>query len=306
MDNVHVPVLLDEVIAALNIQCDGVYVDGTFGRGGHSRAILARLGSDGRLIAFDKDADAAAAARAIDDARFSMVHGSYAGLAATLRNLGVAQVDGIVLDLGVSSPQLDTGQRGFSFARDGPLDMRMDQSHGETAAEFLARAGENEIAQVIATLGEERYAKRIAKAIAAARSQQPIATTSTLAAIAAQAVPTREPGQHPATRTFQALRIHLNGELDDLVAVLPQCVALLKSLGRLVVISFHSLEDRIVKRFLRDHAKSGSLPIRLAVREAELPQARLRLLGKPVRAAAAEVASNPRARSAIMRAAEKR
>ena len=278
-------------------------MDATFGRGGHSRALLARLTPGGRLIAFDRDPEAVAAAATIHDPRFAIRQVPFARLGEVLRAEGVEVVDGILLDLGVSSPQIDTPARGFSFRTDGPLDMRMDPSGGETVAEWLARATEVEISEVIRLYGEERYAKRIARKILAA--SPPVVTTRELAALVASAVPSREPGQDPATRTFQALRIHINRELDELGRVLPQCVDALRPGGRLVVISFHSLEDRIVKHFLRGQAAPDAAPPRLPVRATDLPPPRVRLLGKPVRASAAEVAANPRARSAVLRAAER-
>ena len=300
----HETVLLQEAVDALAIRADGVYVDATFGRGGHSRLILARLGANGRLIALDKDPQAVAAATRISDARFCVVHASFEGLAGVLERLGLEGVDGVLLDLGVSSPQLDDAARGFSFRRDGPLDMRMDTSRGQTAAQWLETAGESEIREVIRDYGEERFAKQIAKAIVAARRGAPVVTTGQLAAIVGAAVRTREKHKDPATRTFQAVRIYLNQELAHLSLALPQILELLKPGARLAVISFHSLEDRIVKRFLRDAARAD-VPIRLPLRERELPQARLRLIGKPVRASAQEIAANPRARSATLRVAER-
>ncbi|MBI2312735.1 MAG: 16S rRNA (cytosine(1402)-N(4))-methyltransferase RsmH [Betaproteobacteria bacterium] len=301
----HFSVLLDEAIEALQVRADGFYVDGTFGRGGHSRAILARLGAAGRLIALDKDPAAVKAASRIADPRFTIVKSGFARLAQVVRGLGVAQVDGVLLDIGVSSPQLEDASRGFSFRSDGPLDMRMDASQGRTAAEWLATASERELEEVIRTYGEERFAKQIAGAVVAERARRPVATTRQLAQIVAKAVKTREPGQDPATRTFQALRIYLNQELEELSLVLPQAVDLLKPGGRLAVISFHSLEDRIVKRFLREQSAPPKLPRKLPVREAELPRPRMRTVGKPVRPGPAEVAANPRARSAIMRVGER-
>lgn len=301
----HQTVLLGEAVAALAIRPDGCYVDGTFGRGGHSRAILERLGPQGRLLAFDRDPQAVAAAQAIADPRFTLLHRPFGDLAAALAEAGVGAVDGVLLDVGVSSPQLDEGERGFSFRFDAPLDMRMDTTQGETAAEWLARADIREITEVIRNYGEERFAFQIAKKIVAARDERPVATTGELAALVRESVRTRELGQDPATRTFQALRIHINQELEQLALALPQAVEILKPEGRLVVISFHSLEDRIVKRFMREQSAPDSLPKDLPLRADQLPAARLRLLGKPVRASAAEVAANPRARSAVMRVAEK-
>ena len=301
----HQTVLLREAVEALEIKPSGTYVDGTFGRGGHSRAILEQLGPHGRLLALDRDPQAVAVAREINDQRLTMLHHSFGELAEALQQAGIDAVDGVLLDIGVSSPQLDEGERGFSFRFDAPLDMRMDTTQGETAAAWLARAEIRDITEVIRNYGEERFAFQIAKKIVAARSERPVATTGELAALVREAVRTREPGQDPATRTFQALRIHINQELEQLALVLPQAMTVLKTGGRLVVISFHSLEDRIVKRFMRDEAVPDTLPKNLPLRAVDLPQARLRLLGKPVKASAAEVSANPRARSAVMRVAEK-
>ncbi len=296
----HRTVLRAEAVEALALKPDGVYVDATFGRGGHSRAILARLGPAGRVIALDRDPAAVAAARALDDARFAVRHARFAQLKEVLDGAGVQAVDGVLFDLGVSSPQLDEAQRGFSFRVDAPLDMRMDPGRGEPAAGWLARATEAEIRGVIKNYGEERFAGPIAKAIVAARTREQLERTVQLARIVAAAVRTREVGQNPATRTFQALRIHVNQELEELSLALPQALALLRPGGRLAVISFHSLEDRIVKRFLRSHARP-EVPERLPLRATEMPPPRLRLVGRPVRPSAAEVAVNPRARSAILR-----
>jgi 16S rRNA (cytosine1402-N4)-methyltransferase len=300
----HRTVLLQEAVKALAIKSSGIYVDGTFGRGGHARAILERLGPDGRLLALDRDPQAIAAARDIADRRFSALHRPFAELAAAVRESGCAAVDGVLLDVGVSSPQIDEGERGFSFRFDAPLDMRMDPTQGETAASFLATADVQKITEVIRNYGEERFAFQIAKKIVAARSERPLATTHQLAALVREAVRTREPGQDPATRTFQALRIHVNQELEQLALALPQAVDVLKTGGRLVVISFHSLEDRIVKHFMREQS-SDMLPKHLPLRSTELPLPRLRLVGKPVKAGDEEVAANPRARSAVMRVAER-
>ena len=301
----HTAVLLEQAVDGLRVRSDGCYVDCTFGRGGHSRLILARLGSAGRLIALDRDPQAVAAGGEIDDGRFRMLHGRFSRLAELAAGAGVTHADGILLDLGMSSPQLDDPARGFSFRFDAPLDMRMDAGGGVTAAEWLAHAAETEIREVIRNHGEERFAKQIAAAIVAARSRGPVGTTRQLAALVAEAVPTREPHQDPATRTFQALRIHLNQELEELSLALPQCLQLLKPAGRLVVISFHSLEDRIVKRFMRDNARPDPLPRRLPLRARELPQPKVKLLGRPLRPSAAEIAANPRSRSAVMRIAER-
>ncbi len=305
MTSAHVPVLAHEAVAALAIRPEGMYVDGTFGRGGHARLILAQLGEAGRLIALDRDPDAIRAGKAIRDARLTLIKRAFSGLGAVLDELGVSKVDGVLLDLGVSSPQLDEAARGFSFRFDAPLDMRMDTEAGLTATQWLATAAEEEIGEVIRELGEERFAKSIARAIVAARQSQPIAGTAQLAKIIAAAVKRREPGQHPATRSFQAIRIYLNRELEELKTVLPQCVDRLNPGGRLVVISFHSLEDRIVKRFLRAESLGEQLPDRLPIRAALLKPGRLRLVGRAQRASEAEVAANPRARSATLRAAER-
>jgi len=301
----HTTVLLHEAVEALAIKPDGIYVDGTFGRGGHSARILEQLGGNGRLIALDKDPAAVAAGREWRDPRFRMVHRGFAQLAEALREQDVASVDGILLDLGVSSPQLDDAQRGFSFRFDAPLDMRMDTSSGMTAAEWLAAVDEGLLAEVIRDYGEERFAKQIARAVVAARATEPILTTRQLVELAGKAVRTREAGQNPATRTFQAIRIYLNRELEELARVLPECVKLLKTGGRLVVISFHSLEDRMVKHFMRDMAEGDKLPRNVPIRASEVPHGRLRLIGKAVRATGAEVQANPRARSAVMRVAER-
>ena len=301
----HRTVLLEEAVDALAIKPGGRYVDATFGRGGHSRRILQGLNAEGRLIALDRDPAAVAAGRQIADPRLKVIHAAFSGMQEALRAEGVERVEGVLLDLGVSSPQLDEAQRGFSFRLDAPLDMRMDTSRGQTAAEWLAQASQRELAEVIKNYGEERFANAVAKAIVAARSGGAIATTRQLAEIVASAVRTREQGQHPATRSFQAIRIHLNQELEELSLALPQAVAALKPGGRLVVISFHSLEDRIVKRFLRDESRPPQLPARLPLRAAELPPPRLRLVGKPIMPTAAEIDANPRARSAVMRVAER-
>lgn len=300
----HIPVLLTEALDALAVRPDGVYVDGTFGRGGHSRGLLARLGANGRLIALDRDPSAIAAGQAITDERFTLVHARFAELAEVLDELGVTAVDGVLLDIGVSSPQLDDAERGMSFRQDAPLDMRMDTSRGETVAQWLARADEADIREVIRDYGEERFASAIAKAIVAARSERPVDTTYQLAQIVASAVRTREAGQHPATRSFQALRIFINKELEELSLVLPQALAVLKPSGRLAVICFHSLEDRIVKRFMADQANPPQPPRGLPLRADQLPRPTMSLIAR-IRAGSEEVAANPRARSATLRVAEK-
>jgi 16S rRNA (cytosine1402-N4)-methyltransferase len=301
----HKTVLLHEAVDALQVRPDGIYVDCTFGRGGHSGLILQRLGKTGRLIALDKDVAAIAAAHNIKDERFRIVQSGFAQVGQVLRDLGIGKVDGVLLDLGVSSPQIDDAERGFSFRFDGPLDMRMDTSRGQTAAEWLAQAPEQQIAGVIKEYGEDRFAKQIARAIVAARSGSAIATTRQLAEIVAKAVRTREPNQDPATRTFQAVRIYINQELEELSLALSQTIDLLAPGGRLVVISFHSLEDRIVKHFMREAARPDTLPHKLPVRQKDVYAPQLLLIGRAVRASSDEVYANPRARSAVMRVAER-
>lgn len=305
VDLQHTTVLLHEAVAALQVKPQGIYVDGTFGRGGHSRLILERLGPKGRLIAMDKDPAAVAAGQAIGDARFQLVHSGFEELSKVLHSLSVDKVDGILLDLGVSSPQLDDATRGFSFRFDAPLDMRMDTSSGQTAAEWLATVDEGLLTEVIRDYGEERFAKQIARALVAARKEQAIITTRQLSEVVAKVVRTREPGKNPATRTFQAIRIYLNRELEELAHILPQCVDSLKPGGRLAVISFHSLEDRIVKRFMRGMAQGDKFPVGLPIRAADIPQGRLKLIGKALQAAPEELLANPRARSAVLRIAER-
>jgi 16S rRNA (cytosine1402-N4)-methyltransferase len=302
----HITVLLNEAVDALQVRPDGHYLDATFGRGGHSRLILSRLGANGSLLALDRDPRAIAAAAATQDSRFRIGHYAFADLDTAATDLGLAGLDGILFDIGVSSPQLDEGERGFSFRQDAPLDMRMDTSRGETAAEWLAHAELREITEVIRNYGEERFAFAIAKKIVAARSEQAIATTAQLAALVRSAVHTREPGQDQATRSFQAIRIHINQELQQLALALPRAQALLKPGGRLVVISFHSLEDRIVKQYFRDQAHPEiDVPKGLPLRHDQLPQPRLKLIGGAIKPSAEEIAANPRARSAVMRIAEK-
>jgi len=307
----HVPVLLHEAVAALAVQPAGAYVDATFGRGGHARAILHALGPAGRLVAIDRDPAAEHAAAAIDDARFTFARAAFSELDRVLDALDVPLVDGVLLDLGVSSPQLDDAARGFSYRFDGPLDMRMDPTRGESAAELLARADVRELTEVIRDYGEERFAQSIARAIAQARERAPITTTRGLVAVVAQAVGTRTRGdwrQDPAGRTFQALRIAVNRELDEVSAVLPRAVARLAAGGRLAVISFHSLEDRRVKQFIAAASTPfGGDPAlaRMPLRAAELPQPPLRAVGRAIKPDAAEAARNPRARSAVLRVAER-
>ena len=301
----HQSVLLQEAVQALAIKASGTYVDGTFGRGGHSRAILEQLGPQGRLLAFDRDLQAIAAARTINDSRLTVWHSRFGEITQVLQQAGICSVDGVLLDIGVSSPQVDAAERGFSFRFNAPLDMRMDTTQGETAATFLALADIKEITEVIKNYGEERFAFQIAKKIVAARSERPLTTTGQLATLVRETVRTREPGQDPATRTFQALRIHVNQELEQLALVLPQARDVLVEGGRLVVISFHSLEDRIVKRFIRDAAKTDNLPKNLPLRAIDLPRPLLRSFGRPIKAGVAEINANPRARSAVLRVAEK-
>ena len=303
----HITVLLNEAVDALNIRPSGIYVDGTFGRGGHSRLILSRLNEQGRLIVFDKDPTAIAVAQELaqQDQRVSVFHQGFSHFDAACTELGISQIDGALFDLGISSPQIDDASRGFSFRFDAPLDMRMDTTRGESAAEWLMYADEQEIHEVIKNYGEERFSRQIARAIVAKRIEAPIHTTGQLAEIAAQCVRSREKGQHPATRTFQAIRIYINRELDEVAQVLPQVTARLNTHGRLAVIAFHSLEDRIVKQFMREHSMHAPLPKWAAVREADLPKPPLRIVGKPIKAGAEELNDNPRARSAILRVAER-
>ena len=299
----HVSVLLEESVAALAIKPDGTYLDGTFGRGGHSRAILRSLSNSGRLIAFDKDPQAESSAEQFsEDPRFEFVRASFAEISSRVEP---SELDGILLDLGVSSPQLDNAERGFGFSDDGPLDMRMDTRAGMTAAEWLATAPEEDIADVIKTYGEERFAKRMASAIVKARAESPITRTKHLATIVAEANPKWEPHKHPATRAFQAIRIFINRELEDLEIALGHTVDALSEGGRLVVISFHSLEDRIVKRFMRDQARGQQLPKHVPVIDSDTGKT-LNLVGKAVKPSTDEVQRNPRSRSAIMRVAERR
>ncbi len=304
----HLPVMYQEVLSGLNIQSEGCYIDCTFGRGGHSLGILQQL-TTGRLIAFDQDQQATHSnqARALSqDQRFHLTHSRFSELESQLiQQFNIQQVDGILLDLGLSSPQLDQPERGFSFSKEGELDMRMNQTIGMTAAQWLASVSETELTRILFEYGEERYAKRIANAIIEIRQQQPISKTSELVKIICAAIPKKETHKHPATRSFQAIRIALNNELNELIKVLPQTIRLLKPQGRLVVISFHSLEDRIVKQFI--HAESGAKydPGKLPIKQADIAQGCLKKIGKAIRATEAEIQMNPRARSAILRIAEK-
>ena len=299
----HLPVLFTQVLDGLRVQADGVYLDGTFGRGGHAAGVLAQLGENGRLLVMDKDPTAIAEARAkfAGDARIAIYHGSFADMNAW--DATADGLDGVLFDLGVSSPQLDVAERGFSFGKDGPLDMRMDDSAGQSAADWLAEADEREIADVLWTYGEERMSRRIARAIVAKRGEQPITRTLELANLIASVMPRGKEGIHPATRSFQAIRIHINRELQDLEAGLAAAHQALKPEGRLVVISFHSLEDRIVKRFMASHAKAPPADRRLPQLDTFRPT--LKLVGGAIKGDSAEVKSNPRARSAVLRVAEK-
>ncbi len=307
----HVSVLLAEAIAALSIQPQGRYVDATFGRGGHARAILAALGNAGRLLALDRDPAAERASAGIDDNRFRFHRAWFSELPSILDELGWPPVDGVLLDLGISSPQIDDATRGFSFRHDGPLDMRMDPSRGESAAHFLARADVRQLTEVIRDYGEERFAQSIARAIVAARAVEPVDRTRQLAALVAQAVGTRTRGdwrQDPATRTFQALRIFVNRELDELTEALPKVLSRLAPGGRLAVISFHSLEDRIVKRYIAANSRpfgGDALLARAPLADASLPVPPLAAIGRAIKPAAVEAAANPRARSAVLRVAER-
>ncbi|ARJ41171.1 16S rRNA (cytosine(1402)-N(4))-methyltransferase [Pantoea alhagi] len=309
MDNfIHTTVLLDEAVNALNIKEDGIYIDGTFGRGGHSRLILSQLGEQGKLFAIDRDPQAIAAAAAIDDPRFTIIHGPFSALAdyVEARDL-TGKINGILLDLGVSSPQLDDAERGFSFMRDGPLDMRMDPTRGLSAAEWLLQAEENDIAFVLKTYGEERFAKRIARAIAERNRLQPMTRTKELAEVIAAATPIKDKFKHPATRSFQAIRIWVNSELEEIEQALKGALVALAPGGRLSIISFHSLEDRLVKRFMREQSRGPQVPAGLPMTEAQLQKLggrQLKALGKMM-PGEAEVAENPRARSSVLRIAER-
>lgn len=302
----HRSVLLDSAVDLLVNSPDGVYVDGTFGRGGHSRLILERLSSEGRLVGIDKDPEAMIHARELaeQDPRFAPVHGSFAQMGSVLQQQGIDQVNGVLLDLGVSSPQLDDAGRGFSFMRNGPLDMRMDPGQSPSAAEWLATAEEKEIADVIFKYGEERFSRRIARLIVQRRQEAPPATTRELAELVSEAVPRKEKHKHPATRTFQAIRIFINRELEDLEAVLAVAADRLLPGGRLVVISFHSLEDRLVKRFMRDLSRGPRMPKGVPVTE-EQERSDFRLVGRAMKASETEITENVRARSAVMRVLER-
>lgn len=304
----HLSVLLQETVDGLNIRPDGIYIDGTFGRGGHSRQILSRLGEQGRLIAIDRDPAAIEAAKQFaDDPRFSIVHGGFGQLADYVEQLGlVGKIDGVLLDLGVSSPQLDDAERGFSFLRDGPLDMRMDNSQGQTAAQWLARAEVEDMAWVFKTYGEEKNARHIARCIAADRDEKPFLRTKDLAGLIERITKHKERNKHPATRVFQAIRIYINSELDQIDQALEGALQVLAPKGRLSIISFHSLEDRMVKRFIRRHSKGEEVPYGLPVTEAELNRSRQLLpIGKAMKPSDEEIAVNARARSSVLRIAER-
>ena len=303
----HIPVMSEIVINGLGIRSDGTYIDCTFGRGGHSKAILERLGPEGSLYLFDRDPEAIAAARllASADPRISLFNRPFSEMLKVLSSYNLrGAVDGILFDLGISSPQLDNPDRGFSFSQDGRLDMRMDPTSGMSAEEWLQNASETEIASVLKDYGEEKFARRIAGAIVHARLDSPITTTGQLSKIISDAVPVKEKKKHPATRSFQAIRIYLNNELDELSSALEQAFELLRIGGRLVVISFHSLEDRIVKRFMREFSQNDPYPKDIPVK-AEAIKSKLKIIGKPVRPSEEEIALNPRARSATLRVAEK-
>ncbi len=309
----HAPVLLNEVLAALRIRRDGMYVDGTFGRGGHSRAVLAQLGEAGRVLALDRDPEAETAASALmrEDPRFSFQRAWFSEMPDVLAARSIDGVDGVLLDLGVSSPQIDDAGRGFSFRHDGPLDMRMDPARGESAAAFLARASQQQIKEVLKNYGEERFAASIARTIVETRDERPIERTAQLAALVAQSLGARVRGdwhQDPATRTFQALRIQVNEELKEIVRLLPRLIACLKTGARLAVISFHSLEDRLVKRFMHCASQpfgGDETLLRLPLAQTALPEPPLQLIGRAIRANEDEVGANPRARSAVLRVAER-
>ena len=305
----HTSVLLQECLDGLAIKTDGIYIDATFGRGGHSGEILKQLGSNGRLIAFDRDPQAIeAAARFADDERFEIVHSAFGDMAEVIAQMGLTQqIDGVLMDLGVSSPQLDDAERGFSFLRDGPLDMRMDTSRGLSAADWLNSADEQDITQVIKEFGEEKFGKRIAHAIVNYRQQQPLSRTSELVTIIDQAMPVKDKFKHPATRTFQGIRIYINAELEQLRVGLKAATGILRPGGRMAVISFHSLEDRLVKRFMKEQSKGKALPPGLPVTQAEIDADKvLTLIGKAIKPGEEELKHNVRSRSAVLRVAEKR
>lgn len=305
----HLPVMFAEALQQLAIKKDGIYLDCTFGRGGHSQGILNQLGENGRLLAFDRDWDAINSDYAqamLKDERFTLKQGCFSELENTVTNAGLlGKIDGILIDLGVSSPQLDNPERGFSFLRDGPLDMRMDGSAGVSAEQWLASVDEAYLVKILFEYGEEKFSRRIAKAIVERRLTAPLTTTRQLAELIEQVIPMREKHKHPATRTFQAIRIEINSELAELQAVLQQSINVLNSEGRLVVISFHSLEDRIVKRFIKNESGAKYNPTRLPIKEVDMAKGRLTKISKALTAGQQEVTQNPRSRSAVMRVAEK-
>lgn len=305
----HTTVLLDEAVNGLNIRSGGIYIDGTFGRGGHSRLILSQLGPEGRLLAIDRDPQAIEAAKTIVDPRFSIIHGPFSAMAEYVAERGLTgQIDGVLLDLGVSSPQLDDPERGFSFMRDGPLDMRMDPTRGLSAAEWLMKAEADDIVWVLKTFGEERFAKRIARAIVERNRTEPMTRTKELAELIAAASPVREKHKHPATRSFQAIRIYINSELEEIERALEGALSVLAPQGRLSIISFHSLEDRIVKRFIRHQSRGPQVPAGLPLTEEQLRSQggqTLKAVGKKLMPSEAEIAENPRARSSVLRFAER-
>ncbi len=302
----HVTVMLQEAVDALAIKPEGIYVDGTFGRGGHSRLILSRLGPNGRLLAIDRDPLAIAEAQTIEDPRFEMIPGAFSGLATYLRERElVGKIDGLLLDLGVSSPQLDDAERGFSFQKDGPLDMRMDPTSGISAAEWLAKAEADDIAWVLKEFGEERFAKKIGRAIVHDRVEKPFIRTRQLAELIARLIPTKEK-KHPATRSFQAIRIYINSELEEVERAMEGALEVLAPAGRLAIISFHSLEDRLVKQFIRKQEKGPEVPRGLPLTEAQLAVGRtLKSIGKAMKPSDGEIEANPRSRSAVLRVAER-
>lgn len=306
----HITVLLHEAVDGLAIKPNGIYIDGTFGRGGHSRLILSKLGEQGRLIATDRDPRAIAEANTISDPRFQIFHSAFSAIPDICQELGlVGKIDGILLDLGVSSPQLDEAERGFSFMRDGPLDMRMDTTKGLSAMEWLAQVSVDDLAWVLKTFGEERFAKRIAQAVVSYNksANEKISRTLQLADIIANAVPFKDKHKHPATRSFQAIRIFINSELDELEKALNSALSVLAPVGRLSIISFHSLEDRMVKQFIKKHSKGESVPKGLPILESELTKnIPLKAIGKAIMPSEQEIEANPRSRSAVLRLAEKK
>ena len=305
----HAPVMHTEVIASMQIREDGYYVDGTYGRGGHAQSILSQLGENGRLIVMDKDPEAIQAAKLAigNDKRVTIVHDDFANMKDQLMALALCEeIDGVLLDLGVSSPQLDDASRGFSFQNNGPLDMRMNPGQGESASEWLCHADEKEIARVLWEYGEERFSRRIARKIVEGRQTDKINDTASLSALISSCIPQRDQKKHPATRSFQAIRIHINRELDRIVTLLDSILEILKVGGRILVISFHSLEDRLVKRFFKQHSRQPKIPRGLPVKDSEIKSSiRLKLIGKAIKASASELVVNPRARSAVLRVAER-